>query len=96
MLFRSHVITTVLEHNSVLRPLYEMERKGVELTILSCDEKGRVDVRDFAGSIRRNTRAIFCTHASNLTGNIIDIQAVGRLRRLMESYLAWTPPRLRE
>ncbi len=76
-----HVITTVLEHNSVLRPLYEMERKGVELTILSCDEKGRVDVRDFAGSIRRNTRAIFCTHASNLTGNIIDIQAVGEIAK---------------
>ncbi len=76
-----HVITTVLEHNSVLRPLYEMERRGVELTILSCDEKGRVDVRDFAGSIRRNTRAIFCTHASNLTGNIIDIQAVGEIAK---------------
>ena len=34
-----HVISTVLEHNSVLRPLYEMEKKGVEVTFLGCDEK---------------------------------------------------------
>lgn len=76
-----HVITTVLEHNSVLRPLYEMEKRGVELTILSCDEKGRMDVRDFARAIQKNTRAIFCTHASNVTGNLVDIQAVGEIAK---------------
>ena len=38
-----HVITTVLEHNSVLRPLYEMEKNGVELSIIRCDEKGMPD-----------------------------------------------------
>lgn len=74
-----HVITTVLEHNSVLRPLYEMEAKGVELTFLSCDEKGRIDTQDFARAIRKNTRAIICTHGSNLTGNLVDIKAVGEI-----------------
>lgn len=74
-----HVITTVLEHNSVLRPLYEMETKGVELTILSCDEKGRIETQNFARAIRKNTRAIICTHGSNLTGNLIDIKAVGEI-----------------
>ena len=42
-----HVISTVLEHNSVLRPLYEMEKKGVEVTFLGCDEKGTLDYADF-------------------------------------------------
>lgn len=76
-----HVITTVLEHNSVLRPLYEMEAKGVELTILPCDEKGRVNIKDFAREIRKNTKAIICTHGSNVTGNLVDIKAVGEIAR---------------
>ena len=53
-----HVITTVLEHNSVLRPLYEMEEKGVELTFIGCDSLGRVNVEDFEKNIRTNTKAI--------------------------------------
>ena len=76
-----HVITTVLEHNSVLRPLYECEEKGVELTILGCDEKGNISLTEMERAIRRNTRAIVCTHASNLTGNMIDVEAVGKIAR---------------
>ncbi len=41
------MITTVLEHNSVLRPLYEMEEKGVEVTILPCDSLGMIAYGDF-------------------------------------------------
>lgn len=76
-----HVITTELEHNSVLRPLYEMEKKGVELTVIPSDEKGRIDVQDFEREIRGNTRMIVCTHGSNLTGNLVDIAAVGETAR---------------
>ncbi len=76
-----HVITTELEHNSVLRPLYEMEKKGVELTVIPSDEKGRIDVQDFERGIRENTRMIVCTHGSNLTGNLVDIAAVGEIAR---------------
>ena len=76
-----HVITTELEHNSVLRPLYEMEKKGVELTIIPSDEKGRIDIQDFEREIRENTRMIVCTHGSNLTGNLVDIAAVGEIAR---------------
>lgn len=72
-----HVITTVLEHNSVLRPLYECRERGVELTILDCDEKGNISCEDIEMAIRENTRAIVCTHGSNLTGNMPDIDAVG-------------------
>ena len=53
-----HVITTALEHNSVLRPLYELEWQGVELTILPADKQGRVAYEGFEAAIRSNTRAI--------------------------------------
>lgn len=76
-----HVITTELEHNSVLRPLYEMEEKGAELTIIPSDEWGCIHIQDIQRSIRKNTRAIICTHGSNLTGNLIDIAGIGNIAR---------------
>ena len=72
-----HVISTDLEHNSVLRPLYEMERQGVSLSFVPADGQGRLELRDFERLITPGTRAIVCTHASNLTGNVVDIAAVG-------------------
>ena len=53
-----HVITTVLEHNSVLRPLYLMENRGVSLTILPCDEKGVLCYDQLEESIRPETKAV--------------------------------------
>lgn len=76
-----HVITTALEHNSVLRPLYEMEERDVELTVIPADPLGRIRYPDFESSIRKNTRAIVCTHGSNLTGNPVDIRRVGSIAR---------------
>ena len=74
-----HVITTVLEHNSVLRPLYWCQEQGVELTILNCDEKGNLSYEEMENAVRENTKAIVCTHASNLTGNMIDLKRVGQI-----------------
>ena len=74
-----HVITTELEHNSVLRPLYEMEEKGVELTIIKSDSRGRIVYQEIEDSIRENTKAIVCTHGSNLTGNLVDIARIGQI-----------------
>ena len=77
-----HVITTDLEHNSVLRPLSRLEKQGIsQLSFVPADKQGRPDDSAFETLIRPNTRAIVCTHASNLTGNIIDITAVGKLAR---------------
>ena len=77
-----HVITTDLEHNSVLRPLYRLEKEGIlELSFAPADRKGRPDYGAFEKLIAPNTRAIVCTHASNLTGNMIDIARVGRIAR---------------
>lgn len=76
-----HVITTALEHNSVLRPLYQLEAQGVALTILPADHLGRVRDGDFQAAIRPNTRAIVCTHGSNLTGNLLDIGRIGAIAK---------------
>ncbi|MBQ5709000.1 MAG: aminotransferase class V-fold PLP-dependent enzyme, partial [Anaerotignum sp.] len=76
-----HAITTALEHNSVLRPLYEMEEKGVELTIIPADKQGCIDYTDFEKNIRQNTKVIVCTHGSNLTGNVVDIRKVGEIAK---------------
>ena len=76
-----HVITTALEHNSVLRPLYELEDRGVELTVLPADRQGNIQYGDFEENIRENTKAIVCTHGSNLTGNLVDICRVGEIAR---------------
>ena len=74
-----HVITTQMEHNSVLRPLYRKEKEGVELTIVPCDERGRLCLDVLQGSIRPDTKALVCTHASNLTGNVNDLEKLGSL-----------------
>ena len=79
------MISTVLEHNSVLRPLYEMEKKGVEVTFLGCDEKGTLDYADFDKAIKENTKAIVCTHGSNLTGNKVDVERIGEIAKKTRS-----------
>ncbi len=76
-----HVITTELEHNSVLRPLYEMEQLGVEISFVKSDKDGRICCDDFEKLIKQNTKAIVCTHASNLTGNVVDIEYIGKITR---------------
>ena len=74
-----HVISTDLEHNSVLRPLYRLEQHGVELSFVAADRKGCIDYADFEKLIRPNTRAIITTHASNLTGNALDVARIGEI-----------------
>ena len=76
-----HVITTALEHNSVLRPLYELEDRGVELTVLPADALGNICYEDFEKAIRPNTKAIVTTHGSNLTGNLLDIGRIGGIAK---------------
>lgn len=76
-----HVVTTQLEHNSVLRPLYEMEEKGAKLTILPVDQTGNINLTDLEATIRPETKAIICTHASNVTGNLVDIATIGQIAK---------------
>lgn len=74
-----HVITTSMEHNSVLRPLKMLEVKGIEHTIVKCDKTGSVNLKDIKAAIKGNTRMILCTHASNVTGTIMPIKEIGKL-----------------
>lgn len=74
-----HVVTTVLEHNSVLRPLYDLQEKGVEVTFVQSDEKGMICYEDLEKAIRPETKAIVTTHGSNLTGNLLDIGHIGQI-----------------
>ena len=78
-----HVITTMCEHNSVLRPLYRLEENGVELSILPADSKGVPMYGELERLIQQNTRAIVITHASNLSGNVTDL---GRVSAITQKY----------
>ena len=74
-----HLITTAAEHNSVLRPAYEMQTAGAELTVIPCDDLGRVDPQEIESNMRANTKAVICTHGSNVTGNIPDMEKIGAI-----------------
>lgn len=76
-----HVVTTMLEHNSVLRPLYELEEQGIRLTIIKSNKAGTISYKDMEEAIGQDTKMIVCTNGSNLTGNIVDIKRVGEIAR---------------
>lgn len=71
-----HVITTVCEHNSVLRPLYRLQRKGIEVSFVDVDANGVLCYAQFEQLLRPNTRGVVVTGASNVTGNRTDLAFV--------------------
>ena len=78
-----HVITTDCEHNSVLRPLYYLEEiDQISLSFLPADKYGRLAYGLLDSLLQANTRAIVCTHASNLTGNITELSAMSAFAKL--------------
>jgi len=79
---KPHVITTVLEHNSVSRPLQALaDSGGIELTRVACDGRGFIDPADVRAALKPNTALIVMTHASNVLGTIQDAAAVGAIAR---------------
>ncbi len=75
-----HAISTDLEHNSVLRPLYRLQQeRGVAVDFVRADRRGCIDYAEFERLMRPNTKLIVCTHASNLTGNIVDVRRVAEI-----------------
>lgn len=76
-----HIITTSMEHNSVIRPIKALESKGITNTIVKCDKNGALNVKDIEKAIKKNTKLIAVTHASNICGTIIDIEAVGKIAK---------------
>ncbi len=74
-----HVISTDLEHNSVLRPLYDLQSRGAAVDFVPADRLGNVRYEDFESLFRENTKAVVCTHASNLTGNVLDLARIAHM-----------------
>jgi len=73
-----HVITTSMEHNSILRPLNQLRKDGkIELSIVYADEKGYIDPQKIFEALTPNTKMIVTTHMSNVFGTIVDIKAIG-------------------
>lgn len=76
-----HIITTSMEHNSVIRPIKSLEARGISNTIVNCDKEGFLDVNDIKNAIKPNTKLIVTTHASNVVGTLVDIKAVGEIAK---------------
>ena len=76
-----HAITTCLEHNSVLRPMYQQRGRGVEVDFVPFDADGYVDPADIEARIRPNTKLVVMNHGSNVIGTIQPVAAVGEICR---------------
>lgn len=74
-----HVVTTMMEHNSVLRPLNAMRRYGVKTTVVRCGPDGRLSAESVRRACRDNTRMIVCTMASNVTGTVMPTEEIGEI-----------------
>ena len=71
-----HVITTVCEHNSVLRPLYRLRDQGATLSFVGVDARGNLKYEELEAFLRPETRAVVITGASNVTGNVTDLSYI--------------------
>ncbi|HDP36436.1 MAG TPA: aminotransferase class V-fold PLP-dependent enzyme, partial [Candidatus Atribacteria bacterium] len=75
------VVTSSMEHNSVMRPLRELEKTGVEVKVVSCSTKGFLEPQDIEKSIKKNTKLIVLNHGSNVIGALLPIIEVGKIAR---------------
>lgn len=83
----SHVVTTAIEHNSVIRPLKMLEKEGkITLTFVECDKHGWVEPEQIRESIRDNTRAVIVNHCSNVTGTVLDIESISKIAHSRGAY----------
>lgn len=82
-----HVITSTMEHNSVLRPLFKLkEERNIELTVVQADNNGFVAAADIDSAIKDNTKLVILSQASNVTGNIQPLKEIGELCRKKSIY----------
>ncbi|MCW6076661.1 aminotransferase class V-fold PLP-dependent enzyme [Clostridium sporogenes] len=75
-----HVITSSMDHNSVIRPLVSLEKSNkIELDILNCSEEGLINIEDFKNTIKDNTKLVVLSHASNIVGTIQPLETIGKI-----------------
>jgi cysteine desulfurase family protein len=72
-----HVVTTMLEHNSVIRPVNHKVREGAKATYVAPDGEGYLDPEDIRKAVRKNTKLVIVNHGSNVTGVVQDLRAIG-------------------
>jgi cysteine desulfurase/selenocysteine lyase len=76
-----HVITSSIEHNSMMRPLRALERQGVELTVVPCSRQGFLDPAGIEAAIRPDTVMVALNHGSNVAGTLLPVAEVGAICR---------------
>jgi len=77
-----HIITSSIEHNSVMRPLRFLEKeKNIIIDIVKCNTDGQLDLNNVASRITKKTRLIIMIHASNVVGTILPIKGIGKIAR---------------
>ena len=76
-----NVITTTMEHNSVLRPLKALEKRGVSQSVIRADREGFIKASEIEKAIRKDTKLIAITAASNVTGTRMPLEEIGELAR---------------
>jgi len=79
--YKDHVITSSMEHNSVMRPLRDLEKQGIALTVVPCFGDGTLDPREVEKKIQPTTKMIVLNHASNVTGMLLPVGEVGKIAR---------------
>lgn len=73
-----HVIVSSMEHNAVMRPLVQLEKKGISFSRAICEPDGSLKIERLEECLRNNTKAVIMTHASNVCGTILPIEEVGK------------------
>ena len=76
-----HIITTSMEHNSVIRPIKALEQNGVFCSVLQGDKNGNIDVEKLEKMIKPQTKMIVMTHSSNVCGNIYNIEKAAEIAK---------------
>lgn len=76
-----HVVTSSMEHNSMMRPLRYLQSQGVELTVVPCTAEGILDTHDLEEAVRPNTAMLALNHGSNVCGTLLPVSEAGEIAR---------------
>lgn len=83
-----HVIISGIEHNAVARPCEDLKKIGVEVSVAECDSRGVLDINGFEKLFKDNTRLVVMAHASNVSGTLLDAEAVGKICKQKKVHFA--------
>jgi len=81
-----NVIVSSIEHNAVMRPLVKLREKGITITRITCNESGELDTKEIESAINEKTKLIVMTHCSNVSGSVVDLEAVGKIAKANDLY----------